>query len=172
MFRWSCFIAAGWLHHLCISYMCAWPGVKLTYPGSLSIRGSCSHTPWSRGEDAWSSCSRWTHTQASPSPTSAPRHSMSIMNDRASWRTMSVPAMLDTVCLYLQFDSSLVKKKNPIFYIHLYPSYIFDFICLYLFSKHKIFLSDTSYNIMSCMFVFKATCIDSLKGFQWCFFII
>lgn len=59
------------------------------------------------------------------------------------------------LCQYLQcwilFKSGL--KKNPIFYIHLYPSYIFDFICLYLFSKHKIFLSDTCYNIMSCMFI-------------------
>ena len=62
-----CMTAAVYLHVLaCISvqfvkacvhvFVCT--GVKLTCPGSLSIRGSCAHTPWTRGEDAWSSCSQ------------------------------------------------------------------------------------------------------------------
>lgn len=80
--------------------VCVCTGVKLTCPGSLSIRDSCSHTPWSQGEDTWSSCLQWTHAAASPSLTSVLRHSKSLMNDRTSWTTMSVPILLYIFDLY------------------------------------------------------------------------
>ena len=73
-------------------------GVKLTCPGSLSIRGSCAHTPWTRGEDAWSSCLQWTHAVASPSLTSVQHHSTNHMRSRTSWRTTSVPVLLYCIC--------------------------------------------------------------------------
>lgn len=169
MFRWSCFIAAGWLHHLSISYICVRDQVW-----SWPIQGPCQseaavHTHPGAGE-------RTPGLPAHAEPVHRRLHLRPLRRATrwASWTTEQAGQLCQYLRCWILFicTYSLTQvwlKKNPIFYIHLYPSYIFDFICLHLFSKHELFLSDTCDNIMWCMFVFKATCIDSLKGFQWCF---
>lgn len=94
------FMFAGWCQHkhtvceglwVCV-FVCT--GVKLTWPGSLLMRAIGTYSLWTRGEDAWSSCLHWAHAAVSPSLTSVLHRLTNPVNNRTSWKTMSVPVLL------------------------------------------------------------------------------